>query len=213
MDAIVAAAIHDAKNGLNALNTWLAAAEREHPSSALTEARAVATRVGAQLVELLALYRANEGSLRLAIDDHDMGDFCADVLAELTLPAGSSLRVEQDLAIAGELGAWAFDAYQVKLVLLDALRNAARHARTVIFLSLRREVGGTGGLCFEVRDDGEGFAPEILAGAATTMDAGSSGLGLRFARLIAERHATPDGRCGRVDLKNDGGAVFRLILP
>jgi signal transduction histidine kinase len=210
MDAIVAAAIHDAKNGLNALSTWLAAAEREHPSSSLTEARTVATRVGAQLVELLAVYRANEGSLRLAIDDHDLSDFCADVLAEFTLPAASSLRVETEIAIAVELGAWAFDAYQVKLVMLDALRNAARHARSVIAFSLHRE---NDGLCFEVRDDGEGFAPEILAGSATAMDAGSSGLGLRFAQLIAARHATPDGRCGRADLKNDGGAVFRLILP
>jgi signal transduction histidine kinase len=210
MDAIVAAAIHDAKNGLNALDTWLAAAEREHPSAPLVEARAVATRVGAQLVELLAIYRASEGSLRLAIDDHDLRDFCTDVMDEFVLPAGSSLRVEQDLAVADDLGAWAFDAYQVKLVLLDALRNAARHASTVIAFALRRE---SGGLCFEVRDDGEGFAPEILAGSATAMDAGSSGLGLTFARLIAGRHAVPDGRCGRIELINADGAVFRLILP
>jgi hypothetical protein len=49
------------------------------------------------------------------------------------------------------------------------------------------------------------------------MDSGSSGLGLRFARLIAQRHATPDGRHGRIELGNDsdanGGAVFRLFLP
>jgi hypothetical protein len=33
------------------------------------------------------------------------------------------------------------------------------------------------------------------------------------ARLIAEQHATPKGRRGRIELANDGGARFSLVLP
>lgn len=211
MDSLIATAIHDAKNGLTALNTWLAEAQREHPSPAITEARAVAARVNAQLVELLALYREGEGSLRLAIDDHDLADFCADVLVDLTLPTNSSVRLETQFDAVAEIGAWAFDAYQVKLLLLDALRNGMRHARSRVTLSVAPAPGG--GVRFEVADDGPGFPDSILAGGETTMDSHGSGLGLRFARLIAQRHATPDGKHGHVELTNRQGALFALTLP
>lgn len=209
MDALVAAAIHDAKNALNALNTWLGEAKRQAPSPALDEARRVADRVSGQLVELLALYRASEGTLRLAIEDHRLDDFLADTMAELAPPGG--IAIDTDFAAAADLDAWAFDAYQVKFVLLDALRNALRHATSRARFALAAEPGG--GLRFTVRDDGPGFPPEVLAGDRREMSGESSGLGLVFARLIAERHATPNGRHGRIELANDGGARFDLILP
>ena len=210
MDALVAVAIHDAKNGLTSLNTWLDEAQREHPSAAITEAQAVATRIGAQLVELLALYRENEGSLRLAIDDHYLSDFCSDLFAELSIPPGSAIELRMEIAAADEIGTWAFDAYQVKMVLLDALRNAARHANHWIQFGIRQTDDG---LCFSVSDDGPGFPDELLASGETTMAAGGSGLGLSFAHLIARRHATPNGRQGRIEMRNENGAVFRLHLP
>lgn len=211
MDTLIAAAIHDAKNGLTALNTWLAAAEHEHPSPAITQAREVAARVGAQLVELLALYRDGEGSLRLVIDDHDLTDFCTDVLAELASPACSGVCLETQLETVAEIGAWAFDAYQIRLVLLDALRNALRHANSRV--NLRVALTPAGSLCFEVADDGPGFPEAILSGSETPMNSQSSGLGLRFARLIAQHHVTPDGQVGRIELSNQQGARFVLNLP
>lgn len=211
MNTLIAGCIHDAKNGLNLLNTWLEEARRTAPSPALDEARAVAARIGAQLVELLALYRAGENSLRLAIEDHDLTDFCAEVMEEIILPPGGKQRIESDLGAAATLGAWAFDAYQVKMVLQEALRNALRHGRRRVRFAVAAQAGG--GLRFTVGDDGRGFPQEVLNGEAGAMDGGGSGIGLVFARLIAERHATPDGRRGRVELANDGGAVFSLILP
>ena len=83
MDALVAAAIHDAKNALGILGVRLAEARRQCPSPALADAQAVAARVAAQLVELLVLYRAGEGTLRLAVDDRLLEDFLAEVLADL----------------------------------------------------------------------------------------------------------------------------------
>lgn len=211
MDSYVAAAIHDAKNALNVLNTWLGEARRDCPSSpALVQAQEVAGRVSAQLVELLTLYRAEQGTLRLAVEDHYVDDLLADVMAELAAPPGA-VAVDTDFAAAAEIGAWALDAYQVKFVLLDALRNALRFAANRVRFAVATEPGG--GVRFTVSDDGPGFPAEVLAGGSHAMNDHSSGLGLSFARLIAERHTTPAGARGRVDLKNDGGAVFSLVLP
>jgi signal transduction histidine kinase len=210
MDSLVAAAIHDAKNALNALNAWLAEARRDCPAPALVQAQAVAGRVSAQLVELLALYRADQGSLRLAVEDHYVEDVCSDVMAELAAPP-DAIAIDTDFSAAAGIGAWALDAYQVKFVLLDALRNAQRHAAGRVLFSIAAEPAG--GIRFTVADDGPGFPAEVLGGETRSMSDTSSGLGLSFARLIAARHATPEGRHGRIELANAGGARFSLVLP
>lgn len=225
MEILLAAAIHDAKNALNSLGVWLDKAQRECgvPSPALSQAKAVAANISGQLVELLALYRAGEGNLRMAVEDQRLEDFLADLLAELSASATmedadgtAAPSIETDFTVAKRLEVWAFDAYLVKFVLLDALRNALRHARRKILFSLAAEPGG--GICFSIADDGEGYPDSILRAEGTAkMTPESSGLGLSFARVIAERHATPAGRHGRLELANDGlgarGARLSLILP
>lgn len=220
MDALVAAAIHDAKNALMALDTRLAQAIERRParsddpghrpaSADFSAARADVARIAGQLTELLTLYRAHNGQLRLAVDDHDLADFLDDLRVELgPPPAGIALDI--DRAAAERIGPWAFDAHLVKLALLDALRNAQRHARTRVSLALDQPPAG--GIRFTVSDDGPGFPAAILAGDAASGD-GGTGLGLVFARLIAERHATPAGRCGRVELANAPGATLEIHLP
>lgn len=234
MDMLVAAAIHDAKNALNALGVWLDEAQREcgsqSSSPALARAKAIASTLSGQLVELLALYRASDGSLRMAVEDQHLEDFLADVMAELdesraivkqteeNSDGSAAIAIDTDFAAAGEVDAWAFDAYLVKFALLDALRNALRHARQRVNFSFALEPGG--GIRFSIADDGDGYPESILRSgnlASTEMTAGSSGLGLSFAHLIAARHATPAGQHGRLELGNDGldqrGARFSLILP
>lgn len=212
MNALIAAAIHDAKNALHAVCAQLTRAAASAPSAELAEAQALAARVDAQLVELLAIYRASEGHLQLSIADRDLLDFIEELRIE-PLNSGT-VAVSYELAEAEQIGVWAFDAYLVKLVLLDALRNAVRHAHGQVVFDLTR--CAEGGIEFRVRDDGPGFPSEVLAGANTAMGADSSGLGLLFARLIASRHATPDGRHGALELCNAGGAggaCLRLRLP
>jgi signal transduction histidine kinase len=210
MDSLAAVAIHDAKNALNALNAWLVQARHDCDSPAIAQAQAVAARVSAQLAEFLALYRAGEGTLRLAVEDRYIDDFLDDVMAELAAP-DEGIAVATDFSAAEEIGCWAFDAYLTKFVLLDALRNARRHAVSRVNFALAPEPGG--GIRFTVADDGPGYPADVLAGEAAAMTGTSSGLGLAFARLIAARHVTPAGRCGRLELANDGGAVFALVLP
>lgn len=213
MDTLVATAIHDAKNSLNLLNSWLDEAERLCPSPPLAQARSAAAHVAAQLTELLALYRETQGVLRLVIDDQNLADFIDDLRQEIApeVAARAPVRLEWQTEVADRLGVWAFDGWQVKLLLTDALRNALRHATShVVF---RLDVEPSGGLRFTVQDDGPGFPAALLAGTEAEPNAEGSGLGLRFARLIARRHATPDGRHGHLELTNDGGARLSLFLP
>lgn len=211
MNPLVAHTIHDVKNTLTVLSTWLTEAEKKAPSTALSKARVTADQLGVQLVELLAIYRADENSLRLTIADHDLTDFCNDVRSELIVSADDARRIATDTSAAMAIGVWAFDAYQVKLTLQDALRNALRHSQGGIQFGVSSEPGG--GIRFMVRDIGPGFPLEILNGAPSAMHKSGSGLGQTFARLIAERHRNPEGRQGSLRLFNDGGAVFMLVLP
>lgn len=211
MDSLVAAALHDAKNALGVLEAWLDQAKQQAPTPALDQARATAQRINTQLVELLAIYRQEQGTLRMTVADQDLANFLDDLRADWVLPPDSQLQVEWDKEDnAGRLGAWAFDGYLVKFVLLDALRNAQRQARSRISLSLERDDEGC--LRFTVADDGPGFDADHEAAA---MAESSSGLGLTFARVIAERHRNLKGQCGRLEIKNapEGGALFSLVLP
>lgn len=236
MDTLIAAAIHDAKNSLNALGVWLDKAKHEYSagkdasdtsrpaeSPALERAMAITTTLTGQLVELLALYRAGDGTLRLAVEDHHLGDFLADVMAELahSHPEETGIAIETDFSVADELGTWAFDAYLVNFALLDALRNSLRHARQRVRFSLVHPPSG--GILFSIEDDGEGY-PQTMLGrgkrsddSLTAMNSDSSGLGLRFAHLIVAYHATPGGKHGRLEFTNDGfgqgGAHFSMLLP
>lgn len=211
LDPLVAAAIHDAKNALMALDLQLAEMQRRPASADFPTTRAVIGRIASQLTELLTLYRAQGGQLRLAIDDHDLGDFIEDLLAELG-PLPNGIELVTDRAAAARIGVWAFDAFLVKLALLDALRNALRHAQTRVTLTLDTQQP-KGGICFSVSDDGAGYPELILIGTAIQAGNEGTGLGLIFARLIAERHATPAGQHGRVELANTPGATLRMFLP
>lgn len=242
MDGLVAAAIHDVKNSLGQLTVWLEQLRHSpqlqaDPPVALCQAELLGQRLNAQLVELLAFYRAGQGALQLQIADHDLRNFLDDLTAELACSSGPQIALQ--VRLIEDLTVWAFDAYLLKFAVLDALRNAQRHAHTQVALRIQRNVDA--GICLEVSDDGPGFSGDLLKMAAegmepsaTQMQITGSGLGLSFARLIASRHKTPDGRQGQLLLDNQGlpgrrsgdaadrdqaneprlrGARWRLCLP
>lgn len=214
MDNLVAAALHDAKNALAALQVWLDQARKQAPSEPLDQASAMASRLGTQLVELLAVYRQEQGSLRMAATDHDLCDFIDDLRAEWVLAPDSKVQVVWDKdGNASRIGAWTFDRYLVKMVLLDALRNAERQEPQHIELKLS---ASTDGLRFNIVDDGPGFnGGKPVEHGDLPMHATSSGLGLRFASIIAEAHRNMKGHAGHVEMENapEGGASFSLLLP
>lgn len=249
MDSLLAMVMHDAKNALQAQAHWLRLAGQQAAGLAdesagggalaesLRQASVINSHLGQRLVELLTLYRAQQGQLHLTMEDHHVAEFMASVAQEYrqTLtPQEQRVQLEVDVREAGDL-AWAFDATVVRLVLVDALRNASRHAGSRIRLSARCRAGD--GLLLSVEDDGPGYPATCLSGpgaaaAERPVEAGqrasggepgamadhlSTGLGLEFARLIAAHHRAMGGRSGRLELANSGyqagGACWRLWLP
>lgn len=216
MEALIAAALHDIKNELQALEAALLAAQHEAPSPALAEARGIVSDTGVKLVELLAVFRASQGKLVLPIGRHVLAEFIDELRIEPLHVHDALNRIDivWDVAAAETIAEARLDAYPVKLVLLDALRNAVGHARSRVVFGVAPAADG--GVEFSVCDDGPGFPPEVLAGEDTPMTPGHSGIGLLFARLIAARHVAAGGREGSVHLDNagiGGGARFRIVLP
>ena len=130
----------------------------------------------------------------------------------LCAPAGVDFRLENGFAAGLTLHARRQDLGRA---VENLLANAARFAPKGGAVTLTCRLEG-GDVLFAVRDDGPGFPPEILrsggqmlaTGDAARTD-GHQGLGLWFARTVAESHG------GSLALANPagGGALAVLRLP
>ncbi|MFZ4539009.1 sensor histidine kinase [Propionivibrio sp.] len=197
---LAAFAIHDVKNRLAVMASR---AEEKGDSETLRGALEAA----ATLTRLLACYKAEKGSLGIDIDARTP----ADLLDELSVEIGkqTALTVHADPSAAPTL--WFYDECLVRMVLLDALYNALRHARQQVLIAAREHHGW---LEFTVRDDGPGY-PESMLGQPVAMQPLSregTGLGLHLAGRVAALHSNA-GQYGYIELGNEDGAVFRLLLP
>jgi len=214
---LLASAVHDIKNSislvLNSAETiadTVVVAREDH--DVLVTLQHEARRVNADLMNLLGLYKLERGGPLVLPDVVD----CAEIMAELVaynMPLlaarGIMLDVEDCVAAEGY-----FDRTLVLGVLNSVLNNSFRHAATSVTIGCAVHEGYT---VFSVVDDGPGFSADILASdLATPMiggtQGGSTGLGLYFARRVAELHRHRD-RCGRVALSNRPGSCFELYLP
>lgn len=174
-----------------------------------------AARLNTGLMQLLSLYRVQLDNLPLNIDEHYLDDVIDELLAAnhnhiSTRKIDVSVKQEQDLH-------WYFDADLISVVLNDMLVNAARYGKKKLLINAWEEDNL---LHFSVEDDGPGF-PQAMTSmtdktlAELDLGAGRTGLGLFFARLIAEAHQV-SGNKGTIKLENGGslgGGVFTLILP
>jgi two-component system sensor histidine kinase BaeS len=106
------------------------------------------------------------------------------------------------------------DADRLEQALQNLAANALRHTPDAgeITLSSSRVPEGT---LLSVRDTGPGIPPEHLPlifdrfykADAARRAAGGSGLGLSIVKAIVGRHG------GRITARNDGGAVFEIVIP
>lgn len=203
MNELYAAVIHDVKNQLAELALRLG--ERTDAQQEMN----IAMNAARRLTEMLLVIRQESEQLSVTPDSVDTADFLAILAAEYRelFPA---LTIDIDTAHAPAFAF--FDDALVRLALSNAVHNACRSAMSRVGLSAREQDGM---LVLEVSDDGPGFPDAMLANRGDTPTSASSrgtGLGLYLARRIAELHKL-DGRCGRIELGNDGGAVFRMFLP
>jgi len=213
---LLASAVHDLKNSLGlVLNSaehiadTVVVAREEH--EALVTLQHEARRVNSDLMNLLGLYKLERGSALVVPDVVDCTELMAELVAYnmlLLASRGIRLDVEECAAVEGY-----FDRPLVLGVLNSVLNNTFRHARSRVSLGCAVHEGYT---VFTVADDGDGYPQEILDSDLSTpclgSSSGSTGLGLYFARRVAELHSHC-GRRGRVELSNGPDNRFRLFLP
>jgi K+-sensing histidine kinase KdpD len=218
---VLGSAVHDMKNSLCLLmqsieNLGQSLSEtdpltREHLASAHYEA----ARLNTGLVQLLSLYRAGLDNLPLNIDEYDLEDVIEGLLAtneSYLNHKNMILEVSQSADLV-----WYLDADLVGILLNDVLINALRYSQKKILLSVYTE---NKQLVFKVEDDGPGYPQSMLDAHNINMQhfdisQGRTGLGLFFARLIAQAHTKGETK-GSISLENGGslgGSVFILTLP
>lgn len=218
---VLASAVHDMKNSLcmvlqsmDALREELASTSTS-ASSELSRIHYEASRLNSNLLQLLALYRIEKNQLPLHQDEYSL----TDLLDELVLKNemySSQRNIQVDVQCDGHL-CWFFDDDLVSSLLNDMLINAMRYSKNKILLKAFIQDDC---LVVQIHDDGQGYPSEMLEQAMESTDsfhlsAGRTGLGLFFAKLIAEAHRNHD-RCGRIEMHNHseyGGALFSLYLP
>jgi two-component system OmpR family sensor kinase len=186
----------------------------DHPEQALTSASRIesaAARMGVLVEDLLQLAALDEGR-PLDREPVDLGDLAGDAVVE-----SRALHPSHDWRIGpiGSSVAVTGDAARLYQVVTNLLNNAAAYTPdgTTVTTSVLR-IGSE--VQLEVRDNGPGFAPELLpraterfarGDASRSRATGGSGLGLAIVRAIVESHG------GRLSLTNDNGAVVVVHLP
>ena len=123
-------------------------------------------------------------------------------------------RVTLERDVAGDAGVLRADPDRLEQVLQNLTGNALRFTPDGGRITLRATAQGAS-IVLTVRDNGPGIPASHLPRVfdrfykvdAARRATGGSGLGLSIVKAIVERHG------GRITARNDGGAVFEIMLP
>jgi signal transduction histidine kinase len=217
---VLASSVHDMKNSLGMLLSTLAAMMETSPPKDEQQAKFFSTleyeaaRINGELVQLLSLYKMDEKTLAVIIDEHHL----IDVIEEQTARNDALLR-SRNIALEIDCDAdlaWYFDSELVGGVLNNLVVNCARYCRERLLISAKEEQGY---LCISVADDGSGYPQNMLlepyAQASVSFNSGNTRLGLLFARKVLSLHKSQRGQ-GFMTIENGGplgGGVLKLHLP
>lgn len=203
MNNLYAAVVHDVANQLAELSLRLGA--RGDAQKEMVTVMNAARR----LSEMLLVHRQASELLSVNPCSVNAGDF-VEILAAEYRELFPGLVIETHIEKAPDMAF--FDDALVRMALANSMINACRVAHSKVKLSAYERDKM---LVLEVADDGPGYPDTLLAhGIATPSPVSKrgTGLGLFLAKKIAELHHLND-RHGSVELCNEGGAVFRMILP
>ena len=210
---LYAALLHELKNNVVLLTLTMDTIPRtgdsEHDGP-LDDARLIGQRVSERLLQALFLYKSEQGGVTLnAIDAYSPADLVEEIAHQArSLHKQLEVRVSIDESVPP---IWFFDRNMLEMALLNAVHNSIHYARHQIGIGITVRDDK---LVFSVRDDSDGYPPHIIEAVreGRTLQSSGTGLGLRFARLIAEAHSNED-RIGELHLYNDAGAVFEISVP
>jgi len=218
---VLGSAVHDMKNSLCLLMQSIEDLGKSlvntDPLSRdnLASAHYEAARLNTGLVQLLSLYRAGLDNLPLNIDEYDI-----EIVIRELLSSNESYLNHKNMILEVNQSAdlmWYLDTDLIGILLNDVLINAMRYSQKKIRLSVYTE---NQLLVFKVEDDGPGYPQSMLEAHNIEMQKcdigqGRTGLGLFFARLIAQAHTKGETK-GEIYLENGGslgGSIFILTLP
>jgi len=219
--SVIAVAIHDMKNSLSLLMQSIEslsdsiAADNHEARTSVNSVHYEANRMNTTLVQILSLYRCEIDALPINIDECFLIDLIEEVVA-----SNRMYTKQKNLHIVSDVHedlSWYLDKELIYLLVHDVLINAIRYGCSNITISCKIKDEN---LHIVVQDDGCGYPQEMLDMSTVNLDnfcisEGRTGLGLFFARLIAQTHKN-NGVKGYINLSNDshtGGSIFELVLP
>ena len=219
--SVLASAVHDMKNSLCLLIQSIESLAELIPpgdnavSNQVASVHYEATRLNTNLVQILSLYRAELDKLPITIDECFIDDLFDDVMSSVRIYMEQknllvSINVQDDIS-------WYLDRELIFMLINDVLINAMRYGTSQIQLSAKTSDNM---LVITVEDDGEGYPESMLQKSTQDLEGfdvsqGRTGLGLYFARLIANAHSRGE-QYGQISLSNGGtlgGSVFEVRLP
>jgi len=219
--SVMAVAVHDMKNSLSLLLQTIEDLSKSLPPSEdisrqhIVDLHYEANRMNTTLVQILSLYRVELDALPLNIDECFMEDLVYEII-ESNRTYTKQKNIICTVDVESELS-WFTDKDLLFLLMNDVLVNAIRYGASEIKISTAVE---NDYLCIAVEDNGPGYPQRMLDMSAAAMESlcvseGRTGLGLFFARMIAQTHKNKN-RQGSIELSNNsvtGGSIFKVLLP
>ncbi len=172
------------------------------------------SRVNNSLMQLLALYKIENNQLPFTPCHQNLYDFIEEqILHHLPLFEAKGFTHEIDIDEEIEV---VFDETLLAMVVSNVIGNAIRYTRSKLIMSA--EINDN--IDIIISDDGPGYPSTMLELAdgykqGIDQDTGSTGLGLFFARKVAEIHSFGQKK-GKISLSNGGrlgGGVFKITIP
>lgn len=217
---VLASSVHDMKNSLGMLLSSLeevidhSSGEDREQQERFSILQYEATRINTELVQLLSLYRFQNKTQIVNIDECYVYDTIEDQLAR-----NDVLFQTQNIEVAFDCDqdlVWYYDQDLIGSVVHNVLVNGSRYAKQNMSIDVEEKDNH---LVISISDDGHGFPDSMIGAASLDSDAHKDGnstqLGLFFAAKIAESHQQKD-RFGYIELSNGGklgGGVFKIVLP
>jgi signal transduction histidine kinase len=217
---VLASSVHDMKNSLGMLLTTLSSMVEKYPpidadqTAFYSTLEYEAARINGELVQLLSLYRMDEKTLSVEVDQHHVIDLIDEQIARnhtLFQSRDINIQIDCDQDLTGY-----FDQELLGGVLNNVLVNCARYCTQKLLVGAHIE---NNHLCIFVADDGLGYPESMLidrqSQAGVSFSTGSTRLGLLFADKVMELHRSKAEQ-GYLTIDNNGplgGGILRLWLP
>jgi signal transduction histidine kinase len=219
---ILATSVHDIKNSLFTLlqsieNLDLADNLSPEQHKSFADLHYQTSRINGTVMQLLSLYRDEKKQLPIYVEENSVNELLSDLVDRHRLYLNShsiDVTIEADEDLYGY-----FDNDLIGYLLGDIFVNALRHANGVVKISAHQEDNF---LVIMIEDNGEGYPEHMLdinehenEFSNFNANKGRSGLGLLFAKRIANAHKAKDLQ-GQILLENklnESGCKFTLRLP